>query len=243
MTEPVLVIFDCDGTLIDSQHVICAAMDHAFADNGLPGPGREATLEIVGLSLPEAMARLAPDADGDRVTALGASYKAAFNKFRQEFANREPMYEGARETLVALDALEGCLLGIATGKSRRGVDHFLAREAMPVRFATIQTADTARSKPDPDMLMKALSETGVSASRAVMIGDTTYDMEMGRAADVATIAVTWGYHAPRALMTSAADHMVDDFTALLTTLGDLFPDAIPTLSSAGSRPADLVTGG
>ncbi|MEO0617799.1 MAG: HAD-IA family hydrolase [Pseudomonadota bacterium] len=222
--SPFLVIFDCDGTLIDSQHVICAAMDHAFETNGRPSPGREATLQIVGLSLFEAIHRLVPNEPPDVIRALGEAYKQAFNRFRSEFAGREPLYPGARDVVEALGQRNDVLLGIATGKSRRGVDHFLERENFESLFATIQTADSARSKPDPEMIEIALQETGVQPSRAVMIGDTTYDIEMGNAGGVTTIGVSWGYHEPDALKEADADYIVTDYPDLARLLDRLFKE-------------------
>ncbi|MEL7542861.1 MAG: HAD-IA family hydrolase [Pseudomonadota bacterium] len=223
---PYLVIFDCDGTLIDSQHVICAAMDHAFEMQGLASPGREATLQIVGLSLFEAIHRLVPDEPPETIRALGEAYKQAFNRFRGEFAGREPLYPGARDVIEALGRRDDVLLGIATGKSRRGVDHFLEREKFEAGFATIQTADSARSKPDPEMIENALRETGVLARRAVMIGDTTYDIEMGNAGGVTTIGVGWGYHEPDALQEAGADHMAADYPELARLLDRLIDEPV-----------------
>jgi len=212
--EPVLVIFDCDGTLIDSQHVIYAAMTHAFTERGRVAPTREATLSIVGLSLIEAVTRLVPDETPDVIRDIAEDYKGAFGRFRAEFADREPMYPGAREVVELCGRHSSVLLGIATGKSRRGVNHFLDRERFDVEFATIQTADTARSKPDPDMILQAMEETGVDVSRTMMIGDTTFDIEMGGAAGVMTVGVDWGYHEVATLKAAGADHIVEDFDEL-----------------------------
>ncbi len=220
--QPALVIFDCDGTLIDSQHVIVAAMTYAFESRDRVAPSREDTLSIVGLSLFEAVHRLVPDEAPDVIRSIAEDYKAAFNRLRAETGDREPLYTGARETIERLGANERSLLGIATGKSRRGVDHFLEREKFNAQFATIQTADTARSKPDPDMIHQALGETGVDAGRAVMIGDTTYDMEMGHAAGVLTVGVSWGYHDVETLRQVGADHIVDTFDELTDLLQERF---------------------
>lgn len=209
-----LVIFDVDGTLLDSQAHILGAMDIAFAGIGQPRPPREVVLGIVGLSLPQAMARLAPDLDTD---ALVAGYKSAFGTLRAETAS--PLYPGARAALERL-AARGIVLGIATGKSRRGLDHVLAAHGLAGHFSTTQVADNHPSKPHPAMVLAALAETGADPARAVMIGDTSFDMDMGRAAGVRTLGVSWGYH-PRAAL-AGADAVIDGFDALEAALDHLW---------------------
>lgn len=226
-TQPALIIFDCDGTLIDSQHVIVAAMNDAFESRDRPAPSRHDTLSIVGLSLFEAVHRLVPNETPDVVRELAEGYKSAFQRYRAEFADKEPLYSGARNAIETFGASEVSLLGIATGKSRRGVDYFLEREKFNAQFSTIQTADSARSKPDPDMIEQALAETGAVASRSVMVGDTTYDIEMGRAAGVLTVGVSWGYHEVDALRQVGADHIVETFDELLSIVDGRFELGLP----------------
>jgi len=209
-----LVIFDVDGTLLDSQAHILGAMARAFDGIGKPCPPRDEVLGIVGLSLPQAMARLAPDLDGE---ALVAGYKAAFGALRAE--RDSPLYPGAREALERL-AARGIPLGIATGKSRRGLDHVLAAHGLAPMFATTQVADDHPSKPHPSMILAALAETGADPAQAVMIGDTSFDIEMGRAAGVRTIGVSWGYH-PRAAL-AGAEVVIDRFDALDAALDQLW---------------------
>lgn len=219
MTGPGLVVFDVDGTLVDSQDHILTAMSDAFAAAGHPPPGRQTVLSIVGLSLPEAIARLAPEAPGPVLATILGAYKAGFGAVRARAP--APLYPGARRVLDALRDRPGLTLGIATGNSRRGLDHVLSSHGLARHFATTQVADDHPSKPDPAMLMAALAETGGEAGRAVMIGDTTYDIEMGRAAGFATIGVGWGYHPARALEAAGADSVIDDFAALLPALARL----------------------
>lgn len=209
-----LVIFDVDGTLLDSQEHILGAMAMAFAGIGQPCPPRVAVLGIVGLSLPEAMAQLAPDLDG---AALVAGYKAAFGSLRAEHLS--VLYPGARAALERLTA-RGIRLGIATGKSRRGLDHVLAAHRLAEFFVTTQVADDHPSKPHPAMLRAALAATGADPARAVMIGDTSFDMDMGRAAGIATLGVSWGYH-PRAAL-AQADAVIDSFEELDAALEHLW---------------------
>lgn len=209
-----LVIFDVDGTLLDSQAHIVGAMELAFAGIGQPCPPRAAVLGIVGLSLPQAMAQLAPDLDS---AALVAGYKAAFGSLRAQ--EDSPLYPGARQALERL-AARGIPLGIATGKSRRGLDHVLAAHGLAGFFATTQVADDHPSKPDPAMVRAALAATATPPHQAVMIGDTSFDMDMGRAAGVRTIGVSWGYH-PRSAL-AGADVVIDGFDALDAALEQLW---------------------
>jgi phosphoglycolate phosphatase len=212
MSAPLrLVLFDVDGTLADSQAAITGAMSAAFATVDLPAPSRDAVLSIVGLSLPQAMAQLAPEAGTTAQAALVDGYKHAYMSARQAAgAGHSPLFPGAREALDALHAVPEYLLGVATGKSQRGLDALIAAHDLDC-FVTRQVADHHPSKPHPSMVLTALAETGVDARHAVMIGDTSFDMDMGRAAGVTTIAVDWGYHPAERLQ---ADHMIGSFTEL-----------------------------
>ncbi len=216
-TSPLrLVIFDVDGTLIDSQAHIMAAMTHAFAALDQPCPPREAVLSVVGLSLPVLMPRLAPDLDAADHAALVEAYKNSFADIRVKSAGVEmsPLFPGARAAVDGLLAREELLVGLATGKSRRGLNHLLNAHGLAGRFATEQVADHHPSKPHPSMLLTALEETGCEAAHGVMIGDTSFDMEMGRAAGFRTIGVTWGYHPRSALEVAGADLVIDEYGAL-----------------------------
>ncbi len=218
---PRLVVFDVDGTLVDSQHVILDAMAHAFAAAGHPMPDRATALSVVGLSLPIAMARLVerlPEADP---LALAELYRGRFHAQRAAGAGVPPLYPGARAALDRLAADPGILLGVATGKARRGLDHIVTAHGLGGLFATLQTADGHPSKPDPSMLLAALAETGAAPGRSVMIGDTEFDVAMGRAAGMATIGVSWGYHPRERLVAAGADVIVDRFDALDAALARL----------------------
>lgn len=214
-----LVIFDVDGTLSDSQAQICAAMDWGFAQLGLPVPPRSAILSIVGLSLPEAVERLVPHEPAEVRAQIVDFYKESYKTSRPNAP--APLFAGARECLDRLVARDDLLLGVATGKSRRGLDALIAHHGLDGFFITRQVADDHPSKPHPSMLFTALAEGGVEAADAVMIGDTTYDIEMGRAAGVTTIGVAWGYHPVEELREAGADRIVADFPALETVLAEL----------------------
>ncbi len=202
-----LAVFDCDGTLVDSQANICRAMEHAFATLALPAPPRPAIRAIVGLSLVEAMALLAPELGTAAHLALTDAYKTTFRRMREDGElDAEPLYDGL---VAALDALaaDGWTLGIATGKSDRGLAHVLALHGLTGRFVTLQTADRHPSKPHPAMLHAAMAEAGAVPHMTAMIGDTSFDMAMARAAGVRAVGVTWGYHREAALWSAGAQAM------------------------------------
>ncbi len=217
-----LILFDVDGTLVDSQGAIVAAMTAAFAGLGLDAPARAAILSIVGLSLDHAMARLAPDLPRTRQAELVAGYKHAYNAQGQAdgAARGSPLYPGALQMLEQLNAAPGTLLGVATGKSQRGLRALLAAHGLERMFVTTQVADHHPSKPHPSMILTAMAETGVAPEQTVMIGDTSYDMDMARAANVAGIGVSWGYHGRAQL--SAARQVIDGFDALPTCLNEIW---------------------
>ncbi len=216
-----LVVFDCDGTLVDSQNMIVAAMDRAFTSHGLPSPSRALVLSVVGLSLPQAFSALVDGEETAPVDSLSEAYKTAFREIRTDPAYHEPLYSGARETVERLHARDDVLLAIATGKARRGVDAVLSIHDLQGRFASIQTADDAPSKPHPGMIRQAMSETGVDEARTVVVGDTSYDMEMARAAGAHAVGVSWGYHPVAHLEAAGAHLIVDDFLALEPAIAGL----------------------
>jgi phosphoglycolate phosphatase len=200
-----LAVFDCDGTLVDSQANICRAMAAAYAALDLAAPAPAAIRGIVGLSLVEAVAMLSPDAGAAQHHALAAAYKQAFWRMRADATlDPEPLYDGIVDLLDRL-AADGWRLGVATGKSDRGLALLLAHHGLTERFVTLQTADRHPSKPHPAMLEAAMAEAGADPHMTVMIGDTSYDMAMASAAGVRAIGVTWGYHDAAALHGGGAD--------------------------------------
>jgi phosphoglycolate phosphatase len=213
-----LVIFDVDGTLVDSQAEIMAAMTLAFQSEGLALPDRATVLSIVGLSLAEAFAVLCPDADDTQRARLVEAYKGAFMQLRTDNQEMGPLCPGARAALDVLRAQDHTLLAVATGKSRRGLDKVLERHGLTGVFHSEQVADHHPSKPNPSMILTALNETGVLPQNSVMLGDTTYDMDMARAAGIKKIGVTGGYHSADTLK---PDVMIDDFAALAGAVDQL----------------------
>lgn len=209
-----LILFDCDGTLVDSQHVIVETMNLAFRAQGLAPPTAAATRSIVGLSLEVAMGVLAPDRDADDHLRLAEVYKEQFANLRLTEDFSEPMFEGAIDVLDKL-ATTDIQLGVATGKSLRGLRMVLEHHQISDRFVTLQTADFHPSKPHPSMVEKALSETGALAKDTWLLGDTTFDIEMAVAGGVRPIGVTWGYHQTEALREAGAEMVLDRFEQLL----------------------------
>jgi len=209
-----LIIFDCDGTLVDSQHSIVHSMKTAYERVGIVWPGREATMSIVGLSLTEAMQQMMPDLDDATHKALAEAYKDTFKQARLSRLHDEPLYEGCREVLDRYHAMDDVMMAIATGKSQRGVRGMLEREGLEGYFQSIQTADDAPSKPHPAMIQQAIADTGGHADKTVMIGDTSYDMAMARSAGVGAIGVSWGYHPVDHIQSSGAHVIVRHYNEL-----------------------------
>lgn len=208
-----LAVFDCDGTLVDGQAAVCEAMESAFAFAALPAPPRTAIRRIVGLSLPQAVRHLAPHTPEDQQRLVVEAYKDAFRTSRTSGRLEEPLFDGIAD-LIAQLASSGWTLGVATGKSDRGLTACLTGHGLLDRFATLQTADRHPSKPHPAMLEAALFEAGALAQDAVMIGDTVFDIDMARAAGVRAIGVDWGYHAPEELLEAGAEIVVSSCAEL-----------------------------
>lgn len=202
-----LAIFDCDGTLVDSQANICTAMGFAFEQAGLPLPHDAAIRRIVGLSLVEAVAALLPDADVDLHHRLAAYYKSAFQQMRADGIVHEPLFDGIAALLNNL-VENGWSLGVATGKSDRGLAIVLAEHGLERHFVTLQTADRHPSKPHPAMVEAAMAEAGAVAADTVVIGDTSFDMMMARNAGARAVGVTWGYHPAEELIAAGAHVIV-----------------------------------
>lgn len=204
-----LVLFDVDGTLVDSRWSIVAAMTAGYEAVGLVPPEPEAVRRIVGLSLDEALEAMSPGLDLRQREEVARAYCHAYLALGRSRELREPLYDGV---LGALDALEnaGVLLGVATGKSRAGLDAVLERHGLTRRFVTLQTADQGRGKPHPDMVLRALEETGADAAAAVVVGDTSYDMLMARSARTGALGVTWGFHPAEELAEAGAHAIVEE---------------------------------
>ncbi len=220
--DPKLVVFDMDGTLIDSQAIIIAAMRRGFERMGLAPPEDHDTLSIVGLSLREAMIRLAPRSPEPEIAALADGYKQSFIELRRENGAEaaSPLYPGAREALTRLSRETGTMMGVATGKAMRGLRHALEAHDLGGFFQTLQTADGHPSKPHPSMLTTAMRDAGTV--RGAMVGDTEFDIHMAKNAGLAAIGVSWGYHPVERLREAGADIVIDHFDALDDALGTVW---------------------
>ena len=217
-----LIVFDYDGTLVDSQYNIIAAMAEAFAACGLPEPTPAAVRQVVGLSLEAALERLlGEEAHGD-LPRVAQTYRDAFLAMRLQAEFEEPLFADVRETLAGLNAPD-VRLGIATGKAMRGLRASLERHQLSGLFVTLQTADRNPSKPHPAMLHQAMAEAGVEARETVLVGDTSFDMAMARSADVAAVGVSYGYHGADELRRAGAAAIIDAMRELPATLAALAP--------------------
>jgi len=198
-----LALFDCDGTLVDSQHNIVEGMFRCFEAEKLALPTRPEILAVIGLSLPQAMARLVPDADTDFHHYIAEQYKLTFQEMRRVNSITEPLYPGMAELVTRL-LDEGWMLGVATGKSDRGLNLCLTHHGIIGHFVTLQTADRHPSKPHPSMGFLAMEEAGAAPETTIMICDTSYDMEMAANAGMRGLGVNWGYHSPEELTAAGA---------------------------------------
>jgi len=190
MTPFKLVVFDWDGTLIDSLARIVASMQAAALDLGLTPRSPDAVHDIVGLALEEAIFRLHPDLDPAELQTMRDRYAHHYVE-----GDRIPsaFYPGVPELLQQLRQ-DGVLLSVATGKSRKGLDRIMKAHGVEPLFHSSRCADETRSKPEPDMLLEILRQHDVEPADAVMVGDTEFDLEMARRAGVPSVGVTWGAH-------------------------------------------------
>ncbi|MXO88882.1 HAD-IA family hydrolase [Altererythrobacter aestuarii] len=198
-----LAVFDCDGTLSDGQAAVCRSMEIAFSQAGLPAPDLGQVRRIVGLSLPQAIRSLAPGAAQDQQNVVLEAYKQAFRAARLDGSLHEPLFPGMAELVRSLHG-RGWMLGVATGKSDRGLKSTLATNGLLDFFTTLQTADRHPSKPHPSMLHTAMEEALARPENTVMIGDTVFDMECAVAAGTGAIGVAWGYHEADELRSAGA---------------------------------------
>jgi phosphoglycolate phosphatase len=219
-----LVIFDCDGTLVDSQYEIGANMKKAFESLDLEWPGQAATRNIIGLSLLQAMAKLLPDGDHTVHEQLVSQYKTLFYDHAEAHKGKQVFYQGARQAVERLAGQEDTFVAIATGKSMRGVDRILDNAGWPKNmFVSIQTADTAPSKPAPGMVLNAMEAAGgLAGHRTVVVGDASYDMEMARAAGAFALGVDWGYQSVDTLLQSGAQKILSQFNDIDAALNEFW---------------------
>lgn len=218
MPAPRLAIWDVDGTLVDSRKVIQDCMEISFRQAGLPPPDYDATRRVIGISLREALAILAPpDVEPERFDNLVEHYRNAFTVQRAAPGHHEPMYDGALEALDVLKQ-EGWRLAIATGKTHRGLDGLFAKHAIKPYFDTIWCAEDGPGKPDPFMVEQAMRAVGCAPSQSLMIGDAIHDMAMARAAGARALGVSWGFGKAEELEESGAHEVHHEFRTLMDSI-------------------------
>ena len=214
-----LVIFDFDGTLVDSRKLIAESNRIVFGQFGFAVPSEDESFSLVGMSLESVLLKLAgPDAP---VEKMMAAYRRVLPLLRADMAYADVPFDGAADLLAALSEHKDVLLGLATAHAAHAVAPALERFGWQNYFCTVQTADKAPSKPHPAMVLQALSEARVEAGDAIMVGDTAFDIEMACAAGVRSVAVSWGYHRPDRLYSAGALRVVNDMTELRDHLFEL----------------------
>ena len=212
-----LVIFDWDGTLIDSSAKIVECMQRAASDLGFPALPAEVVRRIIGLGLPEAISSLYPDSGADDRERFRELYSQHFVE-----ADRQPceFFPGTMQILSGLRD-DGHYLAVATGKSRRGLNRVLGNLQLEDFFHGSRCADETRSKPHPLMLQELLDEFSFNNSEAVMVGDTTYDMEMAQRASVARVAVSYGAHSVEEMNAFSPMGVIDQMDELISIVEHL----------------------
>ena len=213
-----LIIFDCDGTLVDSQHAIISAMQEGARLCQLPVPLPEDIRHCVGMSLEHCVHHLYPDLSAADSARLVDSYKDLFQQQRLQPDYEEPLYPDTDQVIQTLGQQDHLILAVATGKARRGLIHTLEYHQLDSYFSILKTSDDGPGKPNPHILLQALDETGISAQNALMIGDTVYDMQAGQRAGCHTCGVTWGYHSEQDLRLKGANQIIHTYPELIQLL-------------------------
>jgi phosphoglycolate phosphatase len=201
-----LIVFDWDGTLADSTSIIIQSIRTAAAEVGLDVPEPESASSIIGLGLREAIHRLFGELEPALLNQLIARY--AYHYHAQE--HDIPLFEGAFDAVSAL-AGKGYLLGVATGKGRNGLNRALEQSGLKQHIHATRCVDECHSKPHPQMLLELMDEFGVTPERTLMIGDTSFDLQMAQNANVASLGVTYGAHPLESLLPHAPLAHFDEF--------------------------------
>ncbi len=215
-----LIVFDCDGTLVDSQQTIITATEAALESHDFPSPERRDILYAVGLPVDVAMRRHAPDATDDQIINMLDVYRDTYQQLVQQDDRGQVMFEGMREQIVELGGMDETLMGIITMKSRRGLERVVDAYNIRRYFQVLKSADDGPGKPNPDLMLDAMRETGVTAAQSVMVGDTSFDIMMAKAAGAQAIGVGWGYQTVDELEESGADAIADTPEQLKALLAD-----------------------
>ena len=221
-----LVLFDCDGTIVDSAGVIHACMELTFDDFGMARPALAHTKSVIGLTLDIAIAQMLERPLDAEIAAMTARYKEHFLAYRESGAALEPAFDGLLELIATLASRDDVILGVVTGKSRRGLASILAHHGLTEAFFATRTADDCPSKPHPAMVLECCAEAGIDPSQTFVIGDAVYDMQMAVSAGASAIGVSWGYAPVDALRAAGASHIVGDAGEIATLIAaPRIPDA------------------
>ncbi len=214
-----LVLFDLDGTLVDGQHSIYATFAAIFPRFGYKPPTRADVRTVIGRSLPQAIGDLL--GEDAPVMPMTEAYKQHFHAMRSDDGYTEALYDDVDEVVRRLAVRDDILLGTATGKALRGIRWLIDRNGWHGFFATLQGADTAASKPSPEMVLNACRETGMDPADVIVFGDSIYDMQMARSAGAAAIGVSWGYGNPDDLLSAGARRIIHRFRDVEQAIAEL----------------------
>ena len=218
-----LIVFDCDGTLVDSQQTIITATEAALATHDFAPPPRRDILYAVGLPLDTALRRHAPQATDDQIINMLDVYRETSQQLIQQEDRGQVMFEGMREQIVQLGNLDDTLLGIITMKSKRGLNRVVDAYDIRSYFQVLKSADDGPGKPAPDLMLDAMRETGASAAQTMMVGDTSFDIMMAKAADTKAVGVGWGYQTVEELLDAGADAIAETPEELADLLAEFTP--------------------
>ena len=220
-----LIVFDADGTLVDSQHALIEAMRAGFRSVGREVPSRNKLVGVAGLTPRDAFARLMPFVNDAELSEMALGYRHHYFEMHSQSVDGTALFPDVRNVLESLSDDPRFLVGLATGKSEQATKLMLEQFELDRIFDTVQFADRHPSKPHPSMLTTALSETATTPENAVVVGDTTADIQMAKTGGVTAIGVSWGFHSAEALKLQGAVCVIDRMTDLTGQLENIWGGA------------------
>jgi len=215
-----LIIFDCDGTLVDSQKSIMKAIVIAWENFGLNPPKLSSVLRIIGLSIQDSIRMLEPNLNEKQYEELEKELYNAFVKINEQTKIEEELFPNVVETLNVLND-DKTYLAVLTGKGRLGLQNTFKNQNIGEYFIATKTSDCGPGKPNPQTMNELIVELGVEKESVVMIGDTTHDILTAKNAFVKSIGVSFGYHSAGELVQAGANQIVNDFSNLPTVIDTL----------------------